>query len=203
MVTKEKERDGRYAALAVCMGGLLLGALGGCLLAALMNEEGKLAFSRFFTGYGAALAAGAGVPELAALLWDLAKWPLAVFLLGFSSLAVAAVPLLFGLRGFLVSYCVAALIRAMAGRGALLALVLFGVESLFCLPVLLLLGLQSWMAGRALKGHLFYTKRLKNPYTAPYWLRVCLCAAVLVLGALMESVVLPPLLRAIVLPLQG
>ena len=195
-MTKEKGFGPYWAAIA-CGGGFLAGALGGGVLAGLMGEEGRAAFSEFFLGYRSALAAGMGLPSLGALVWNCVKWPLLAFLLGFGSLGVALEPFLFALRGFFLSYCIAGLVRAMAGQGALLALALFGAEAAFALPVFFVLGTQGWAAARTLRGHLFYSPRLKSPYVDGYWARSIFCGIVLILGALVEYAALPPLLKSL------
>lgn len=195
-MTKEKG-IGAYRAIMVCGGGFLAGALGGGLLAALIGTEGQTAFSDFFLGYRSALSAGMGLPTLGTLFWNGVKWPLLAFLLGFTALGVAMVPFLLTLRGFLLSYCIAGLARAMGGQGVLLAMVLFGLEAAFTLPILFVLGAQSWDAARALGGHIVYRPKLKSPYVDGYWLRLLLCAAVLILGILAENAAMPSILKAL------
>ncbi|MCM1297359.1 MAG: hypothetical protein NC311_17605 [Muribaculaceae bacterium] len=195
-MTKEKG-IGSYRAIVVCGGAFLAGALGGGALAALMGTEDQAAFSDFFLGYRSALSGGLGLPSLGALLWSGVKWPVLAFFLGFTALGIIMLPFLFALRGFLLSYCIAGLVRAMEGQGALLALALFGFEAVFALPILFVLGIQSWDAARALKGHLFYTPKLKSPYVDGYWLRCLLCAILLVFGTLAENAALPSLLKAV------
>lgn len=196
-MAKEKRAVGRYRSLAVCGGAALVGALGGCLLAAFAGAAAPKAVTGFFLGYQSALSAGRGVASLGALAWNNARWPLLVFLLGFTALGVAMTPFLFALRGACLSFCVALLARTMAGQGTLIALVLFGIESLFALPVLFVLGAQSWEAARLLGGHVIYTPKLKSPYVSGYWLRSLACAMILAVGTLIEYAALPPLLRAL------
>lgn len=196
-MTKEKG-IGAYRAIMVCGGGFLLGALGGGALAALIGTEGQAAFSDFFLGYRSALSSGMGLPALGALFWNSIKWPMLAFLLGFTALGVGMVPFLFTLRGCLLSYCIAGLVWAMGGQGVILALVLFGLEAAFTLPVLFVLGAQSWDAARRLDGHIVYRPKLKSPYVGGYWTRSLLCTAVLILGTLAESAALPTLLKALV-----
>lgn len=196
-MTKEKGRSGRYMALLACGGGFLAGTLCGWLLAAWMPPGDRAALADYLAGYGVALLAGEGLPGFLSLLWNAAKWPLLALLLGFSGLGVVTLPPTFALRGFFLSYCVAGLVRAAAGKGALLALVLFGVESIFALPILFVLGTQSWYAARGLRGQIVATVRSKALYRDGYWLRCLWCGGLLLLGALVEYVALPPILSAV------
>lgn len=196
-MAKEAGARGRYKPLFVCSGGFLVGALAGWLLASLIDADSRAAFSDFFLGYGSALSAGKGTPSLGKILWYSGKWPLFAFLLGFTALGVVMVPFLFALRGFFLSYCIAAMARAMAGRGALFALVLFGLEGLVSLPVLFVLGTQSWEAAGALGGRLVYTPKIKSPYSNGYWPRCLLCMIVLLLGTFAVNAAMPLLLRSL------
>lgn len=174
-------------ALAVNAAAFLAGVLGGFLLCGWLLRTGRLAAGRMLDGYVLALNAQQGQICFGEALWDVGRWPCLVWVLGSTALGRWMVPASFVARGFFLSFSVAGLAGAAQG-GILLAVCLFGVNALVTLPVLFLLGTQSWeMAGR-IRGRLFARFR---EYPKRYWVRSLMGLGCILLCALAEYLWLP------------
>lgn len=179
------------AAAAINTAAFAAGALGGFLLCWRLLDGGYLAAERMLRGFAPALDARVGSVSFWETLWDVGRWPLLVWLLGATSLGRWMVPLTFAARGFFLSFAVAGLSVASQG-GVMLAFCLFGLGALISLPVLFLLGRQSWeMAGR-IRGRLFATL---SDYPREYWLRSLAALGGVTVCALAEYWLLPVILR--------
>lgn len=167
------------------------GALGGFLLCWWLLNTGHLAAERMLAGYTLALDAQAGTVSFWEVLWDVGRWPLLVWVLGATVLGRWMVPLVFAARGFFLSFAVAGLSMAAQG-GVLLAFCLFGLGALISLPVLFLLGSQSWTMAGQIRGRLFATLR---DYPVEYWFRSLIALGGVLICALVEYWWLPAVLR--------
>lgn len=179
------------AAAAVNAAAFAVGALGGFMLCWWLLHRGQLAAERILQGYALALDARREAVSFQELLWDVGRWPLLIWILGSTAMGRWMVPLVFSARGFFLSFAVAGLSVAAQG-GVVLAFCLFGLEALVSLPVLFLLGDQSWeMAGR-IRGRLFAAI---GDYPRRYWFRSLVGLTGIFLCALAEYWWLPAILR--------
>lgn len=186
------------AAPAVNAVAFAVGALCGFLFCRWLLSGGHLAAERMLTGYAPAVDARAGAVSFWETLWDVGRWPLLVWVLGSTALGRWMVPLAFGVRGFLLSFAVAGLSVANDG-GVLLAFCLFGLSALISLPVLFLLGSQSWEMAGKIHGRLFATL---SDYPKRYWIRSLVGLMGVLVCALAEYWWLPAVLRRLS-PLLG
>lgn len=187
-----KARDAAQgaAALVVNAAAFLVGVLGGFLLCGWLFQTGRLATGRMLDGYALALGAQQGQISFGEALWDVGRWPCLIWILGSTALGRWMIPVSFTARGFFLSFSVAGLAGAAQG-GVLLAFCLFGVNALVTLPVLFLLGTQSWeMAGR-IRGKLF---AMPKEYPRQYWTRSLIGLGCILLCALAEYLWLPAIL---------
>lgn len=196
MGKKRRRRDGTgagpgAAAPRINTAAFAAGALGGFLLCWWLLNGGYLAAERMLKGYALGLDAQAGVVSFWEVLWDVGRWPLLVWLLGATALGRWMVPLVFAARGFFLSFAVAGLSMATQG-GVLLAFCLFGLGALISLPVLFLLGSQSWTMAGQIRGRLFATL---SDYPGEYWLRSLIALGGVLACALIEYWWLPVILR--------
>lgn len=121
------------------------------------------------------------------------RTPVTVFLLGFASVGVFLIPLVFAVQGFVLSFSVFSFAGAV-GRGSFaLLFALFGLRMLFVLPATFFLGTaaleQSVMLTSFLGG-----KRTRPVYGLACWYRFAVCFALLLLGSGLELWLLPLLL---------
>lgn len=173
----------------------VLGAFLGCVLAASVSGAGSMALDTYMSGFTAALREGSvQAPSLMAASWAVLRWPLAVLLLGYVSFGLIGIPLLVCARGFFFTFCIAAFVQTLGGKGLLFALLLLGVESFLSIPVLFVLASQS-LGNAALrkeaKGKSRPTKTEQSPVLL---LRNTVCFCILLFCILWELLLLPLLL---------
>ena len=116
-------------------------ALLGCLMAQQAGEGSMEALECYLLDYLSMYREIGGVsPSLWTVIWELCRWPVFIFILGFTALGAMAIPAIFCIRGFLLSYAVAVFLRVFGRVGAGAALAAFGVPVLGILPAMFLLG---------------------------------------------------------------
>ena len=122
------------------------------------------------------------------------RYPLTVYLAGFSVLGLLLVPLLALLQGFSLAFSVCCFSAALGRSGILLALASFGTRCILTLPCLLYLAVQAMersfsktAVGRD-KGKRQTTQVRSNG-------RTLLCLIILALGVLAELTVVPKLIQ--------
>lgn len=178
----------RLAALAVCFG---LGALGGFLFSALGGGSSEL--TDYLRGYFQSAGQDGAEPSLAATAWDLARWPLAAFLLGLVPLGAVGVPLLMGARGFLLAFAATTFARLFHLPGVAAALAAFGITLLVAVPVLFVVAADAFRQSLS---------RLPGAASSPvHWAEraraLTPCAGLLVLAVALQQTVMPALFSAV------
>ena len=119
-----------------------------------------------------------------------------VFLLGFASIGIVAVPLVCACQGFLLSYSLFCFALSL-GRGSFpLLLALFGIRLLAVLPCTLLLGNASLDKSRALLSLSLGGggRGRAVSYGSAYWYRFGICCVCLLFAALLELWLVPQFL---------
>lgn len=139
----------RGGVFLILTGAFLLGGVLGCLFAALADEQGAQELEQYLRQYITLLGNGALEVSFWSVLWSQGRYVLAAGLLGSAVLGVVGLPVLMGLRGFLLSFSVAVCYRVFGTAGLWSAGVLFGIPALFWLPCLLFCG--AWGMKRGLK----------------------------------------------------
>lgn len=179
----------RLAVLAACFGA---GAVGGFLFSAAGGDNPEL--TGYLQQYFYSAGQGDGLrPSLGATVWDLLRWPLAAFLLGFTPAGAAGIPLLMGARGFLLAFAATTFARLFHLPGAAAALAAFGVTALMAVPVLFV------VAAEGFRQSLY---RLPGTSVCPVrWDEqagtLAPCAGLLILAAALQQTVMPALFSAI------
>ena len=115
-----------------------LGTLFGCLWAFVLRASMGETLSRLLDSV--LPAAAAGPVSAFSVLCELLRWPLLLFLFSLAPCARPAVPALFFLRGFFLSFAVSALTAAYGAAGLFAAGILFGLSAVCSVPALFLLG---------------------------------------------------------------
>ena len=179
----------RLAVLAICFG---LGALGGFLFSALNGDSPELIV--YLQQYFRSAGEGDGLePSLAAVVWDLLRWPLAAFLLGLVPAGAVGVPLLMGARGFLLAFAATTFARLFYLPGLAAALAAFGVTVLVAVPVLFVVAEDAFRQSLcrlpgAASDPVGWGERVRA--LAP-------CVGLLVLAAALQRTVMPVLFSAV------
>lgn len=170
----------------------MAGALGGFFFSAAFggNEELLEYLLRYFRFVA---QEGSAEPALLSSVWDMVRWPLFAFLLGYSALGAVGVPLLMAARGFMLSFACAALVRLLGLPGLAAAAVSFGLTVLIAVPVLFVVARNAFrqslsaLSGAAAQARVW-----------PAQLRALApCAGLLILAVALQQTVMPALLRAV------
>lgn len=172
-----------------------LGGLAGSFLALWSAGSGMDAMSGYLGEFLTAAREGAlREPALWELVWRALRWPLVVFLLGFTALGAFGIPALTALRGFYLSFSVAAFAQAYGSKGLMTAFLLLGVPALAYVPAFFLLSTQSFSAACALARRVGGQGRYELPYHRDYFFRCGVCAAAVCLGIFAEQWLVPALI---------
>lgn len=178
--------------LSICF---LAGGLAGCLVAAQVGGAGETSLNAYLQAFlQAAQTEGIDLPALWSQVWDILRWPLLALLLGFTALGVLGLPVLFGVRGFLLAFSIASFVRAFGGSGWLLACLVFGVAGVLSVPVLFVLGVQSFLSARALAARVRGEEKGIVLWGRSCLIRCALCGGLLCVCILLERAVVPALL---------
>jgi len=119
---------------------------------------------------------------------------LAVIFLGFSAFGVFLVPALAAVRGFFLCFSISAIVRHFGGDGVLLALAIFGAGALMSVPCLFVLSVQSFSSSLYVLKSVTAKGGTTQPYRGGYFRRVAICAAVLMISALIDTLFIPRLI---------
>lgn len=135
---------------------------------------------------------GNGVePPLWSSVWDMVRWPLAAFLLGSAALGALAIPVLLGVRGFLLAFSAATLTRLFGLPGMAASFAAFGITAFVAVPVLFVVSADAF---RQSLGRL-------SGQRAPEWEQrlqaLTPCAGLLVLAVALQQTLMPALFRAV------
>lgn len=190
--------SGSTAALLILSAAFFLGGLAGCLLADRVGGSGSDALSDYLEGYlSVAYSSGAVRPEVLPLLWEIIRWPLLAVALSLTPLGLLGIPILFLARGFLLSFAIASFFRVLGTLGLALAFVVFGITGLICIPVLFVLGVQSFLSAGAMIGRLIGESRRSPLFDRMDLLRCGVCTAALCVCGFIEYCVVPVLLESL------
>jgi len=180
-------RSVQLAVLGICFA---VGALGGFFFSGGTEDNPELLdyLRRYFQMAGQ----GGGVePALWSSVWDFARWPLAAFLLGSTALGALGIPLLMGVRGFLLSFSTATFARLFGFPGVAASLAAFGVTALVAVPVLFAVSADAFRQSLA---------RLSGERTPSWGQRIQAmtpCAGLLVLAVALQQTLMPAVLAAV------
>lgn len=187
---------GVTTALLVVSCAFVSGGIAGLLVASQVAGEGQTTLAAYIESYlAAAQQRTAAAPGFFAVALDLLRWPCLAVFMGFLSLGVVGVPILFAVRGFLLSFAVSSFVRMFGGAGGMLAFSAFGLTGLLAVPALFVLGVQSFdMALRRLSAGAGKGSALPG---SQYLVRCGSCFGALALCMLVEHWAVPALLGSL------
>ena len=137
----EKRNAHTMAWCVAAVGGcFLLGGVLGCLLGTYTGEiaAGEVeAYLRDFMELARAREVSWSVPSV---IWSSIRWLLVCVIFGLTAVGVGILPLLFGLRGLLMTFGISCFVRVFGGVGLLPAALLYGIPALLWIPGFLVLG---------------------------------------------------------------
>ena len=171
------------AALSACF---LLGGALGAVFGGLMSETSAQELADYLSTYFTLAREGGVTVEFWSVAWEQFRLLIAVILLGLTALGAAGIPLLFGVRGFLLAFSVSGLCRVFGAAGLVPALFLFGLPAFFWAPILVLTGGQCLNGAWVLLRRLLLESREPLPFTSAYWGRLGLWAAAMMVCVMLE-----------------
>ena len=175
--------------LTVLLVSFFVGVLGGIALAFFVDPG--TGFSNYLRQYCVTLSEGRPHVSFFAAAWDCVRWPLLTAVLGLMAPGVVGIPVLFVVRGFLLSFSIATFGRLLGPQGITVAAALFAVLLLFVLPTLFVLGCNGLRA-----ACLHLPNAVPTPgkqYRLETWL---ICIGVLAVSAAVQWTVIPVVLRS-------
>ena len=176
----------QLAMLGVCF---LAGGLSGFFFSGLGGDSSELI--DYLRCYFQSAGQGSVEPSLWSSVWDLARWPLLAFLLGSTALGALGLPILLGVRGFLLSFSAATLARLFGLPGVAASLAVFGVTALVAVPVLFVVSVDAF---RQSLGRL-------SGERSPAWNQriqaLSPCVGLLVLAVALQQTLMPALLTVV------
>jgi len=150
------------------------------------------------SGYIAQILDGTHVvPGILSTLWMTGRVHLLVLFLGFSLLGTLCLPVVAGVRGFYLSFSIAAFIRAFGLGGWPVAFVLFGAGALITVPCFFLLATQAFATSANLGRSLLGGGKLsvRTLYSRAYVMRTAFCVVGLLSAVLVELYLTPVFVR--------
>lgn len=187
-----------FPALLVAAAAFSLGGILGCALALNVSGGGGDSLSSYIKGYlAASQSAQMPAPGVLSTVWSVTRWPLLTVLMGFTAMGLIGIPVLFAIRGFLLSFAISSFIQMLGIKGGLLAFLAFGLTGILSVPALFVLGVQGMLAARALMRRFLGNERRAMPFDRAYFTRCGLCACALALCVILELFGVPVLIRSV------
>lgn len=170
----------------------LAGGLLGCLCSGLADDRSAENLQTYLTDY-LSLARDGGVGrEFLASAWRQLRDMLVVLVLSATAVGVIGIPAVLCVRGFLMAFSVGCFCRVFGSMGLLPGVVLFALPALLWGPALFLVSFQGLRHARGL-----FLRGGESRLSTLFWVRAGIAAALLLVCAGMECVLLPELLRAV------
>ena len=179
--------NGMTAALIIMAVVFFVGGVAGCILAGRAEGEGEAALNGYLDGYlNNAVSGEMAKPSFFVLLWKAVRWPLFVFLCGFTPVGLIGIPVLFLARAFLLSFSISSFFRVLGAKGLLFAFSVFGLSGLIYIPILFVLGIQGFLNSGSVIGRITGETRRCMSLNRSELIRYCVCFLILLLCTLFE-----------------
>jgi len=127
------------------------------------------------------------------VLAKILQYPVIIILCGLSVFGAVLIPFIVALRGFFLLFAITTFVRLFGGPGLLYSIALFGIQCMFVLPCIMLLGSQGIVSA----GLLFSItsgrgKKISGSvFSAAFFIRILICLAVLLICTLAETYITP------------
>ena len=183
-----------FSGLMVCAIFFVSGIVIGTFSARTLDTAETWALYNSISGYLSQIADGTYIsPGFLSVLWSTGRYHLLILFLGFSLLGVLCLPIVSGMRGFYLSFSIAAFLRAFGTEGWPVAFSLFGVGALITVPSFFLLASQSFTASAHLGRAVWGTSKVhaRTLYHRGYLIRAAICFVGLLAAAAIELYVTP------------
>lgn len=186
------------AGLLLLCGFFLFGVMLGRIASGVVTQENVQQLHTYLLHYGQITQQPSDmIGSSLSLLMTYYRYPLLVFLLGFSAVGIVLIPAVCMSQGFFLSFSVQCFAKAFGKRGVALALSALGVRCLFTVPCTLFLALWA-VADSIRRTKLQKTiARQDGQNAASYALRLLGCLVLLLIGVLVELFWVPDLINTV------
>lgn len=133
-------------------------------------------------------------------LWSVFKYPIFIFLLSFSVLGVAIIPVTIFVRGFSVSFSIGSIIKIFGTRGILMSLASFGINLFLSIPCLIIASSISLSVASSQIGFFSKVRRVMNGSVLPkgFFVTYGILFVVLILAFVLDFFVTPVILNKLI-----
>ena len=181
--------------MLICGITFLCGCIIGTFSAGLVKDTSSLnsLLSDYISYY---LNGAADKPDFITTLFEVYKYHLAAIFLGLTVPGVLLLPALSAVRGFMLSYCVSAIVRLLGGNGVWLALSIFGIRTFITIPCFFILSVYAYSCSAYIFRQSF-SKNMKfaaSPFNRRTLIVCGICFLVLLLSALIDTYMTPSLI---------
>ena len=190
--------NGSAAALIVLSILFFVGGIAGCIFADKVDGSGSIAATEYLNGYLSVVSSGETLnSQLFAVIWKTARWPLIVVALGLTPLGLIGIPITFLVRAFLLSFSISSFFRILGPQGLVFGFALFGITGMFCIPILFVLGVQSFLYSGALTSSVVSGSKKKVLRHKKMFYSYGICLVLLCLCSLFECYTVPEILKSV------
>jgi len=200
-MNRKKNTTGRegYLGLLLSVALFVCGILVGTFTAGAMDEGGSSALYGIISDYVTLVREGTfSRPELLSVLLSTYKDQVLVMFMGLSIPGFALIPIVNGVRGFFLSFSIAAFIKVFGTGGVLTAIGLFGLTAIVSVPCLIFSSAICFQASANLcRSVLIGSRSAAKLYDRAFFLRCGLCLAALVVPVILEMYVVPWFVSAV------
>lgn len=176
----------------------ILGLISGWLASRTITTAESESLRSYLEQYALLTAQGStGNATLPVVIITYFRYPLILFLLGFTGWGAFLIPLVCLGQGFFLSYAVFGFVASLGGRGVALAISTFGFRCLLTLPCILLIATRSMESAMILhheSGRTKYQHILPSAYGAA----LGICLLLLTLGIIAELKIVPCIFRIVI-----
>lgn len=190
--------------LAILSAILLCGVVAGCITASYIGGDSGKTLSDYMTRYVTSIGSEAGaISLLPGTAWNIYKYPIFAFVFGFTVLGIVLIPATVALRGFFLAFSIGTMIRLFGYQGMVLALAIFGIQTLIGIPCLLVISAQGFAAARSFARMMSGGKRvvIGSVFPKGYFLIFGVCMAALFAVTLLEVFVTPKIVALVAVSL--
>ena len=187
-ITTEKSR----AVLLLLCGFFLLGLLLGRFTCGAVTEEDVQQLRAYLLHYGEIAQSPTDViASFVSLLSVYYRYPVLIFLLGFSVAGVILIPVAYMSQAFFLSFSIQCFAKAFARNGVTLALSVMGIRCLFVVPCTLFMAMCAADKSRQRMGANQGLRKQSGRNNLDYVMRLLGCLLLLLIGVMIEILLVP------------
>ena len=184
-----------HAGLLLLCGFFLLGLLSGRFACGAVTEENVQQLRTYLLHYSEIAQHPTDVvASFISLLSAYYRYPVVIFLLGFTAIGVALIPVVCMAQGFFLSFAIQCFTKAFGKSGVTLALSALGVRCLFTIPCTLFLAICAAASSLQRLGDNKGLRKKSGQRNTDCIMRLSGCFLLLLAGVIIELLLVPKLM---------